>query len=202
MTQHIVLIDYENVQAIDLGLLKKHGVIIKVFHAKGQKFTGDFLKNALEFGKPSIDVIEMTGSGRNALDFHLAYYIGRLSKETEQVAFHIISKDKGFLPLIDHIRSAAGISCTLSPSIGDLPFCKAPVVEKTATDRFAVVRENLMKSKAPRPKRKKTLCNQIKTLFKKEIADKEVEDIVRQLVEGKIISINNERIEYRVEAGI
>jgi hypothetical protein len=198
MKNEIILIDYENVQAIDLGLLKDRGVMIKVFHGKGQKFTGDFLKNALELGKPTIEVIEMSGIGRNALDFHIAYYIGRLSKEIEQPEFHIISKDKGFLPLVEHIRHSAGISCSLNPSIADLPFRKVPVAAMNISDQFTVVRENLLKSKAARPKRKKNLCNQIKTIFKKEIAEKEIEGIVQKLVDEKVITMNNEKIEYLI----
>ena len=55
------------------------------------------------FGKDA-EYITISGSGRNALDFHIAFSIGELSKEDPEGCFHIISKDTGFDPLIEHAR--------------------------------------------------------------------------------------------------
>lgn len=48
--------------------------------------------------------VEMSGTGHNALDFHIAYYIGRISANDKDAYFHIISNDQGFDPLIAHLK--------------------------------------------------------------------------------------------------
>lgn len=44
--------------------------------------------------------IKIGGSGKNALDFHLAFYIGELSARDPEAYFNIVSKDTGFDPLV------------------------------------------------------------------------------------------------------
>jgi hypothetical protein len=40
------------------------------------------------------EYIEISGRGPNALDFHIAYYIGRLAAEEPSAYFHIISRTR------------------------------------------------------------------------------------------------------------
>ena len=42
--------------------------------------------------------VKISGNGKNALDFHLAYYVGELATNDPEVYFHVISKDTGFDP--------------------------------------------------------------------------------------------------------
>jgi hypothetical protein len=42
--------------------------------------------------------VQISGHGPNALDFHIAYYIGKLSSANPDGYFHIVSNDKGFDP--------------------------------------------------------------------------------------------------------
>ena len=44
------------------------------------------------------EYIQIDGHGKNALDFHIAFYIGRLAMESLGAFFHIISGDTGFGP--------------------------------------------------------------------------------------------------------
>ncbi|HEX2959183.1 MAG TPA: PIN domain-containing protein [Chitinispirillaceae bacterium] len=111
MKKNIILIDYENIQRIDLNPLISQEVIIYIFHGKDQKFTGPLLKIALEFGKDKFIPVEICGTGKNAADFHIAYFMGKLSKELENPFFHIISKDTGFKPLAQYIKEVDKISC-------------------------------------------------------------------------------------------
>jgi hypothetical protein len=50
-------------------------------------------------------LVRLTSAGRNALDFVLVYYLGCAAAASPADSFHIISKDKGFDPLIEHLRS-------------------------------------------------------------------------------------------------
>src|SRR5690606_40973713 len=48
--------------------------------------------------------VRISGSGRNALDFHIAFHIGLIAAAERDVFFHVISKDSGFDPLITHLK--------------------------------------------------------------------------------------------------
>lgn len=50
-------------------------------------------------------VIKLSGNGSNALDFHIAFYLGVLAVRDSAAYFHIISKDTGYDPLIRHLRA-------------------------------------------------------------------------------------------------
>jgi len=46
------------------------------------------------------EYVRISGNGSNALDFHIAFYIGQLAAHEPDAYFHIISKVTGFDPLI------------------------------------------------------------------------------------------------------
>ena len=49
--------------------------------------------------------IEMAGSGKNALDFMIAYYNGRYWCENAESKFYVVSQDKGIDPLLKHLAA-------------------------------------------------------------------------------------------------
>src|SRR5690606_28957821 len=79
----------------------------------------------------------ITGNGPNALDFHIAFYIGRLAHEYPVARFTIVSKDTGFDPLVKHLATL-GISCRRvaalpgSPKPAKVAAAKKPVAKKMA----------------------------------------------------------------------
>jgi hypothetical protein len=50
-----------------------------------------------------LDWIRIDGSGSNALDFHIAYYFGKLVSADPSNEYFILSKDKGFDLLAKHM---------------------------------------------------------------------------------------------------
>lgn len=111
-----VLIDFENVQPANLDGLKKGLHHIRVFVGESQsKIALDTAKSLQSFGGDA-DYIQITGSGSNALDFHLAFYLGRLSLLHPQASFVIVSKDTGFDPLVKHLNRL-GTVCSRVASI-------------------------------------------------------------------------------------
>jgi hypothetical protein len=72
----------------------------------------------------------ISGNGPNALDFHIAYYVGEISQKDPDAYFHIISKDTGFDPLIQHLRKR-GIKIHRERDIGEIPVLK---VSSSTTD--------------------------------------------------------------------
>jgi hypothetical protein len=79
--QHYVLIDFENVQPKNLEPLRTTDHLIKVFLGNHQsKLATEFFELLLPFGQ-RVELIRIEGTGRNALDFHIAFNLGRLSCE-------------------------------------------------------------------------------------------------------------------------
>jgi hypothetical protein len=99
------------VQNLDLKPLLDHDVLIEVFHNENQKFSSSFTNLAIEFGKGRMELIQISGSGKNAADFHIAYFLGKFAREIENPAFHVISKDTGFKPLVNYVNTHDKIDC-------------------------------------------------------------------------------------------
>ena len=104
MPGRVLFVDYENVASVDLAQVPADAIVLMFFGGLQKSVPRDFYKASRKLGERCID-IEIHGQGRNALDFHIAYYLGeRLTlKSTEECV--VLSKDKGFDPLIAHLRS-------------------------------------------------------------------------------------------------
>jgi hypothetical protein len=106
LTTHtnFILVDFENVQPKDIGLLKDGPFKVKVFLGPNQSKIPVALAAALQTLGESAEYIILETAGSNALDFHIAYYIGVLSAVEPMAFFHIISKDSGFDPLLKYLK--------------------------------------------------------------------------------------------------
>lgn len=151
MAKPFFLIDFENVQPKRMDRLNPGSSRIKVFLGHQQsKLELDRVQALQAFGADA-EYIRIHGSGPNAVDFHIAFYIGRLAAEEPGSAFNIISKDTGFDPLIHHLR-ALGIACKRMaeiPTAGETvtspvapPATKTPeTVAKKATAKKAAAKK-------------------------------------------------------------
>ena len=116
MNTSYVLIDFENVHVKTLALLKGDKFRVKVFLGpKNAKLPVELVLAMHELGQ-SADYIQLGVSGANALDFHITYYLGKLTAEDPHGHFHIISKDTGFDSLLKHLLGK-GLHCKRSASI-------------------------------------------------------------------------------------
>jgi hypothetical protein len=120
MRTHYVLIDLENVKPASFELLNHDHFRVMVFVGSGQAKVPFEFADSLQHLGAKAEYMRIVGNGPNALDFHIAYYIGRLSKEDPNAHFHIISKDAGFDPLIAHLKIQK-ISAQRAKSIDDIP---------------------------------------------------------------------------------
>src|SRR5687767_2649597 len=101
---NIVLIDFESVQPASLEVLAADHFKVKVFVGATQTKLPFDLVTAIQRMGDRAEYIKISGVGPNALDFHIAYYIGRIASQEPDAFFHIISKDTGFDPLIQHLK--------------------------------------------------------------------------------------------------
>jgi hypothetical protein len=190
-TSHI-LIDFENVQPRDLALLKGREFKVMIFIGATQsKLPTEFVLAVQSLG-PAAEYVQIDGSGRNALDFHIAYYLGRISSGPPGGDCFVISKDMGFDPLIRHLKSA-GITCKRLAAIADIPGLKEAEIKPTS-DPIQRVLANFAKRGAAKPRTLKTLRSSIKHLLgpqgSEAAVDKMVGDLERlnaiKLAEGKV----------------
>ncbi len=107
--------------------------------------------------------MQISGNGPDSLDFHITYYIGNLAAAEPVAYFHIISKDRGFDPLIQHLKSTQVLVSRVKV-IGDIPTAKA-VTAMTPKERLDVVVAKLRQNEANRPRTVKTLSGTIAALF-------------------------------------
>jgi len=150
-----VLVDFENVQP-DLSLLANSSYKVKVFFgAKQQEGRVPFkLLDAMLALAGNVEPVKVMRSGSNAVDMHIAYYIGRLIEREPDATIHIISGDTDFDPLAEFLR-ANGVSCNRSKTIAELTKKAAPVKQPQPRSRPAPAAPRVAKapppSKAPPP---------------------------------------------------
>src|ERR1700758_2990565 len=102
MAESVLLVDYENVGKIDLAAIPD-GVRVPFFFGASQRTVPtEFLRAALKLGERFVP-IDIEGQGKNALDFHIAFYLGEYLARAPDTACVILSKDKGFAPLVRHL---------------------------------------------------------------------------------------------------
>jgi hypothetical protein len=210
MKPHFVLVDFENVQPKSLTSLQGGHHQVRVFLGASQtKITLELAQSLQAFGADA-KYVQVAGNGSNALDFHIAFYIGRLSALHPGATFTIISRDTGFDPLIKHL-AGKGIACRRSAAIGDagkaVPPVKAPSVPKRTAareavkvpppdPRLAVVVENLGNMKASRPRTLKTLGASVRSWFKPALDDKALAALLDQLAKAGSIKVDGNKVSY------
>jgi hypothetical protein len=191
-----VLVDFENVQPKKVTLLSPGPYKVKVFVGANQTKVPFEMARALQAFGPDAEYIQIDGHGRNALDFHIAYYIGRLAAENPDARLHVISKDTGFDPLIKHLN-AQGISCQRSKSLSDVVSVKALNSERNP-ERVVVVLENLAKRKAAKPRTLKTLRSTINALFGNQLSAEDVDSLLEQLTDRGAIKVSDGKVHYEL----
>ena len=192
-----VLVDFENVQPKNLELLKEHPFKVLVFIGANQtKFPRHFVVAMQALGQQA-RYVEIAGSGPNALDFHIAYYIGELAAKNPDAQFHIVSKDRGFDPLIQHLRSKK-VLVRRETDLAEIPELRIP--DTTSRDeQIEAIKKNLRQRGHSRPRKVKTLQNTINTLFTKKLDQAELDAITDELVKRKLIVVKQNNVSYRLQ---
>jgi hypothetical protein len=193
-----VLVDFENIQPKDIGALNGGPFSIKVFLGAHQAKIPLDMARALQAFGPNAEYIQIDGSGRNALDFHIAYYIGRLAAEVSDACFYVVSKDTGFDPLIKHLM-AQNILCKRLKSIADIHLPDIPNAG-SASENIDVVIGNLARRKAARPRTVKTLRSTIKALFGNQLIDEELDRLIEELTQRRAINIIDGKVHYTLQS--
>jgi PIN domain len=213
LTTNHVLIDYENVQVKSLDLLRAEHFRVYVFLGpSNMKLHKDLVLAMHEFGDRA-EYVELEVSGKNALDFHLAYFLGKLSTIDPAGCFHLISKDTGFDPLVQYLKSKQ-ILASRSDSIEAMPcFAKPPdhdglqgaqaSLTLSAGDAAAhgdplmkMVLDDLVKRRSAKPRTPKTLKSTMQARCGSEVSSDRIEALYNTLVERGYVRIEGTKLNY------
>jgi hypothetical protein len=207
--QNFILIDYENVQP-ELPE-RGEGIVCHwvIFAGETQKIPVS-IHNRLKAWGECAEVVEMAGTGKNALDFHIAYYLGRLVECAPSAHFYIISKDTGFDPLIRHLKNCGvavtrhsavtsvpikGLAPKSAPLIVHIPVKHAkptpPETEATPKARAKAFAKKQKSTPNNRPGKKEALGNAISAMFGKgaKLPQTTVDAIIAELIQDNALKI-------------
>jgi hypothetical protein len=214
MNQNILLVDYENIGKIDLGEIPA-GVLVPFFFGASQKSVPkEFLKAALNLRERFV-AIDIEGQGKNALDFHIAYYLGEYLTRSPESACIILSKDKGFDPLVRHLV-LRGFAVRRANSLREAFPAMVPETRRAqgesrrppaASQRPAALRapasvpENALQwlagsAKTRRPRTRKALAAHLYSHFSKKIPESDIQGLIDHLVASGQLSEVNAKITY------
>jgi len=159
------------------------------------------------------DYVILETPGVNALDFHIAYYLGILAANDPSGFFHIVSKDTGFDPLIKHMK-ANKIFAVRSISIEEMPCLTPPATKsraiainqknsstRTSIDELIEITvEDLLKRNTSKPRTPKTLMSTIHAKFGKNTLAVDIEAVYKGLMSRGYVKVNGTKVSYDLPA--
>lgn len=186
-----IYVDFENVPNIEIQETRDTKILL--FIGQSQKRLSTSIVKAIQPLGKNVEWVQIKGSGKNALDFHIAYYLA-INKAEPNTEHFVISKDAGFDPLIAHANTL-GQKVRRVVSFADV-FQKIGL-GKELEGKYKKVRENLMKQqKARRPKSRKTLTSFIEATFQKQISTGETNKLIENLFREGLLEEKSKRISY------
>ena len=194
MRTNIVLIDSENVKPESIEKLKHEHFRVVVFVGANLKRLDFSIVNALQSLGSNGSYVQISSHGPSALDFHIAYYIGKLAADHPDAYFHIISKDKGFDPLIKHLKDQK-ISCSRWASVLEIQLLKSTATVPP-THRAADFYKKRIASTKARPATVMSLQRTILSHFHNVLSEEEVAEVLEALTAGAYIVVNGKKVVY------
>ena len=200
-----VFVDFENVPRVDFTVIGNKAVSFTLLlGAKQTKLDADLVEKLLEHAA-NVHLVRMATSGKNALDFTLAYYLGRAVLADPTAYFHIVSKDTGFDPLIEHLRSRhiharrhddyTTLTFSASAKSVAVPVPVAapvrPPVRVPQDDLQTRALAHLRKNTTNRPKRQKTLVSNLLALAGKTATEADISTLIQKLIKAKYLSLSD-----------
>ena len=103
-----ILIDYENIQPKSFDGIETKDCHVWLFLGVNQQksLPLELVETLLEFDNESVHIIRMQHAGKNALDFYLSFYLGKISEIDPKADVCILARDSGYDILVEHLNSA------------------------------------------------------------------------------------------------
>ncbi|MBN6065944.1 hypothetical protein HYE66_05650 [Aggregatibacter actinomycetemcomitans] len=204
-------IDYENIHSLNNLNLNCYEKIFLFFGANlqsiqlSEKFNDEL----------NITLITVQSSGKNNLDFHIAYYLGKMDMQVDKnIEFFVISKDNGYSGICDFIRNQRNArKCVLlkpQPQVEDSQEIKLIEDKSIKADvnieqYVKEFQDYVSKAKVEHlPRKKDKLCNSIRSQtgiksLNEALRQNAVNQTIKELLKEKLININGEQVIYTEE---
>jgi hypothetical protein len=95
--RRLLLVDYENVHRVDLSPFDDSYTAI-VFLGASQNAPKALANKRTAHRFKRVTFYKVLGNGKNALDFHIAFQLGRVFETSPKTVCFVVSRDKGFDP--------------------------------------------------------------------------------------------------------
>ncbi len=155
-----VLVDWENVQPdeADCRALVPEVTDVWLFHGPNQKNIG---RGYEAFGD-RVTPVRIARTGKNALDFHLAFYMGYIAAKHPGSRLVVLSNDKGYGPMLDHAKELGFVAS--QSGFGKLNPARP---RKAAAKKTAAKKAPARKAATPVPAARKRAAKKSATAAKK-----------------------------------
>lgn len=184
-------IDYENVQDIKVDIIKKVSNVKILLGENQNKVPVELVQRTQPLGN-AVEWIQVSGRGRNALDFFIVFFIGRDVAMNKDNTFIIYSKDTGYDPLINYLKKN-GTKIKRIVSFNELNNNEDINIDVTYIKK---IKDSLIKSSANRrPKKRKTLNGFVNSILK-GTSKEDIDNIIEYLFVKKIVYEENGIIKY------
>ena len=153
-----LLVDYENVQPSLEALAKLAPGFTDVWLFHGPKEAKK--AQAIAASHARVTLVPHSGKGKNALDFHLSFYLGYVAAKHPDAELVVVANDKGYDSMIDHAKAlgfAARRDGYKAPAAKKATVVKsaastaAPAAAKKVAARKAAAKKAVAKQAAPKP---------------------------------------------------
>lgn len=153
-----VLLDYENVQPSDAELraMVPDAGQVWVFHGPHQR---QVEQRFASFGT-GVTAVPISKTGKNALDFHLSFYMGYIASRNPASAMVVVANDKGYEPMLQHAK-AMGFVVRRQPHGGVKPAAKKAVAKKVVAKKAAAKNPAVKKPAAKQASAKMPAAKQV-----------------------------------------
>lgn len=196
-----VFVDLENVKTLDVEVLRGKNLTFHLFFGPHNKKLDVEVVEVLLENAQTVRLVRSPKSGKNALDFVLAYHLGQAVQGDPKGYFHIVSKDAGFDALVELLKSKQ-VKVKRHADWSSLNFNgpSKPVVEPQVAKVKALSGEaekllaDLTKVVASRPKRRKGLVGRATSVLGKRSTVAKCEAIVEELVKAGKLAIDEKNV--------
>lgn len=182
--QSFIYVDYENMSNLK-EMPKING---KYFFFIGNKQKSLPRSLVTTTNQNFVEWVEISGNGKNALDFHIAFFLG-INKNEKNTVHYVLSKDKGYDVLINFIKNKYKVNikriekiCEIEEKIKFLDLNGSiknfDVLYEKAISGLSKINQNNF------PKSIKRLENLLKSILRKDnLSDKIIKRIANIIIE-------------------
>ena len=196
--KRIILIDFENIQKLDFDHMDTANTEILIFVGRSQnKIPFHLVEKAQAFGE-RLKWLKIAGDGKNNLDFHLAFELGRLFENYQKdVELVILSKDSGYDSLIKYVNDL-GIHTYRIANPAELSDSTKQLPTSNFTGNIVANLHKINIQK--RPRTRTTLKKHIESLLRDKVQPTEIDLIIEEMFIKGLLSLTNNRLKYNFDA--